>query len=101
MLFEWDERKNRQNKKKHGVSFELAASVFNDPHALSIPDDSCETEERWLTTGAVEGVLIILIVHIWQEGREGEGYEEVVRIISARKATPAERQAHENQFKRT
>jgi len=96
MQFEWDEGKNRANKIKHGVSFEEASEAFDDPRALSILD-SCETEERWLTTGLVNGVVILLLVHTWED----QDHEEIVRIISARKATPREREAYENQYNRT
>lgn len=96
MHFDWDEKKNRSNLANHGVSFELASLVFEDPHAISTPDDSVETEERWLTTGSVNGILILLVVHTWEE----KNNEEAVRLISARKATSVEREAYENQYKK-
>ena len=96
MRFEWDEAKNKRNQEKHGVSFELASLVFEDPHNLSIRDEACETEERWLTTGSVNGVLILLVVHTWEE----ENHEEIFRIISARKAPQVDREAYENQYKK-
>jgi uncharacterized protein len=96
MRFVWDEEKNQKNQLKHGVSFELASLVFDDPYGVSVPDD-CETEERWLTTGLVRGVVIILVVHTSEEQEE---YEETIRIISARKATQHERKAYENQHRK-
>ena len=91
MRFEWDENKNRNNVAKHKVSFETAISIFEDPHSNSIPDPFVEAEERWLTLGMITGTGIVLIVaHTWAEE---EGHE-VIRIISARKATPAERRAY-------
>jgi uncharacterized protein len=96
MRFIWDESKSRSNLINHKVSFERASLVFNDPHALSIPDPF-EQEERWRTMGLVNGVVILLVVHTTRE----ENDEEVTRIISARKATrheAAEYQAYaENQ----
>jgi len=51
MYFEWDERKNRANQAKHGLSFETAALVFEDPNAISVLDRVVEGEERWRTLG--------------------------------------------------
>ena len=96
MRFEWDARKSRANKAKHGVSFELATLVFADPHAVSLPDD-CRTEERWLTIGLIRGILVLAVVHT----AEGQGDEEIIRIISARKATRREREEYEDQHKKT
>lgn len=92
MRFEWDKKKNRANKRKHDVSFELAIKIFDDPKMHSVPDDY-EGEERWVTIGMVRGVLILTVIHTWK----GEGDEEIIRVISARKATPSERESYENQ----
>jgi uncharacterized DUF497 family protein len=51
MRLEWDEAKNRSNLKKHGIDFETAALVFDDPYALSDLDRIIEGEERWQTIG--------------------------------------------------
>jgi hypothetical protein len=51
MRFEWNEPKNRKNFKKHGIPFETAALVFDDPHALNEQDRMVEDEERWQTIG--------------------------------------------------
>ena len=91
MRFVWDEEKNRKNRIKHKVSFETASLVFHDPHALSIQDRIANGEERWQTLGLVGGIVILLVAHSVQE----EYQEEVIRIISARKATPRERRAYE------
>lgn len=65
MQFEWDERKNRRNLIKHGISFETASLVFDDPHAIGIPDRIEEHgEERWKTIGRAGDVLIIGGAHI-------------------------------------
>jgi hypothetical protein len=87
----WDEEKNRRNRRVHGLSFETAELVFDDPLAVSRPDHSAG-EERWQTIGMIDGV-IILLVHTWPES-DSSG-EEVGRIISARKATVHERKAYE------
>jgi uncharacterized DUF497 family protein len=91
MVFEWDEGKNRRNRAKHRVSFEAASLVFEDPHAVSVPDRVEEGEERWKTVGMATGVVLLLVAHTYRE----EGGEEYVRIISARKATPQERKIYE------
>lgn len=90
MRFEWDDLKNRRNLKKHGISFETARLVFDDPHARSAQDRVVDGEERWQTMGMIEG-LIVVVAHTYRE----EGETEVIRIISARKATPVERKTYE------
>jgi len=91
MNFAWDERKNRGNRAKHGVSFEAATLVFDDPHAVSVLDHVEQGEERWNTVGMAAGVVPLLVVHTYRE----DGGEEYIRIISARKATPRERKTYE------
>lgn len=84
MRFEWDEAKNQANIRKHGVDFRQAAYVFADPFALSIPDDDhSEMEERWLLLGKNLSNQVLLVVHTFR-------YDDVIRIISARKATATE-----------
>jgi uncharacterized DUF497 family protein len=92
MRFEWDDNKNRENRKKHGVSFEIAMEVFDDPFCLTNQDRIVEGEQRLWTLGRVEDLLkILVVVHTVME----QGDEEVIRIISARKATPGERAFYE------
>ena len=91
MYFEWDERKNGANLAKHGLSFETAALVFDDPNAISLPDREVEGEERWQTLGTARGIALLLVAHLeWEEHGEA-----VIRIISARKATKRERGKYE------
>src|SRR5277367_3631555 len=81
MEFDWDEAKNRENRKNHGVSFETARDVFDDPTALTQPDSvHSDDEPRWNTLGAVGPGSVLFVVHIWRG-------EETIRIISARVAT--------------
>jgi uncharacterized protein len=87
LQFTWDERKNRENQRKHGISFETASLVFDDPYQVSIQDREVEGELRWQTIGTVKGIQILLVAHTVSEADD----EGVVRIISARKATPQER----------
>jgi len=91
MQFVWDLKKARRNEEKHGVSFELARLVFDDPFVVSVPDDY-EIEQRWRTLGLVKGILILVVVHTLEDRED----EEIIRIISARKATPHERKGYED-----
>jgi uncharacterized DUF497 family protein len=88
----WQEEKNRTNKRDHGLSFETARLVFDDPLAVSRPDPH-PGEGRWQTLGLV-GPVILFVVHTWPEPDPATG-EEAGRIISARKATAHERKAYE------
>jgi len=87
MVITWDEKKNRQNKKKHRVSFETAQLFFDDPLHVSVRDPLEGDEERWRTMGLVGSTVVLLIAHTYAE----YGGEERIRIISARKATKKER----------
>lgn len=92
MRFEWDEAKNERNQRKHRVRFETAVLAFDDPYALTLRDESClEEEERWITLGSISQYTVLFVVHALQELHE----EEVIRIISARRATPRERKRYE------
>ena len=91
MRFEWNEAKNRSNQAKHGLSFETATLVFDDPQQLSVQDRYEGSEERWQTLGLVGGAVVILVAHTWREQDD----DEVIRIISARKATRQERVRYE------
>ena len=91
MRFDWDEDKNRRNLTKHTVSFETATAVFDDPHLVSLFDREVDGEERWQSLGLIDGMIIVLVVHTY---REAQG-DEVIWIISARKATPTERRWYE------
>jgi len=91
MRFEWDEHKNRSNMAKHGVSFETAQHVFDDPFHVSLADRVEDGEQRWLTFGIVRGVALLAVAHTFRN--EGE---EIIRIISARRATGKERRSFED-----
>ena len=86
--FEWDAAKAKKNRQKHGLGFEIAKSVFNDPLTVTFPDPThSEMEERRITIGASDTGQILLIVHTDREDR--------IRIISARRATTKERRHYE------
>ena len=92
MRWIWTDEKNRINKIHHGVSFETAKLVFDDPLAASRRDPHPEGD-RWQTVGLI-GSVTVFVVHTWPESDGGTG-EEIGRIISARKATTHERRAYE------
>lgn len=91
MRFIWDGKKSRWNLAKHKVSFETAMLVFDDPLAISRPDRIEGGEQRWQTLGRAGGIVVLLVAHTCDE-KDGE---EVIRLISARKATPHERRMYE------
>lgn len=93
MRFEWDEEKEQLNIRKHGIDFDTASTIFEDPHQLTRPDWSESGDDRWQTLGTVEGALLLLLV-IHKVRFEDD--EEFVRIISARRAEPFERRAYGN-----
>ena len=80
--FEWDEAKNRENQRKHGVSFSEAQSVFFDENAVEFyDDDHSGWEDRFLLLGLSTRMRALLVCHCLRSGGD------VIRIISARKAT--------------
>jgi uncharacterized protein len=93
--FEWDEYKDRLNRAKHGVSFETARLVFNDPLQLSVQDRIVAGEARWQTLGLVADAVVLVVAHTYRTEESGH---EVIRIISARKATRNERRRYEQSF---
>lgn len=92
LRFEWDLVKAPGNRRKHGVSFEDAMEVFDDPHALFEQERIDETGEvRWQALGLAGGVAVLLVAHTVRE----ESGNEVVRLISARRTTRKERERYE------
>ena len=92
MRFEWGERKDRSNQRKHGVAFEEAAEVFADPLHVSWLDERFSAfEERWVTVGQTANGVTLTVANLFFDERG----DEVVRVISARRATNRERQAYE------
>jgi len=91
-IFEWDRRKSEANKKKHGIDFERARDAFFDPLMKREMEGIDHGEIRWRTMGEIKGRLFV-VSHTLEE----EGEIEIVRIVSARKATPRERRAYERE----
>src|ERR1700720_1834614 len=93
--FEWDEAKAESNLRKHRVRFEDAMLVFADPFALVEQDRSEGGELRWQTLGLVGGIVLLLVAHTVRTGEE----DEIIRIISARKAVRKERKRYDENRK--
>jgi uncharacterized DUF497 family protein len=88
--FEWSQPKARANLRKHGVSFEEAKSVFYDEYARQFFDDEhSEDEERFILLGKSNRTRILIVCHCERESGN------IIRIISARKATAKERKFYE------
>lgn len=90
--FEWDEVKNQKNQRKHGISFEVATLVFDDPLRIEQQERFVDGEERWQTIGMIHGVLLVLVAHTIRL----EDDTEIIRLISARDATKAEIRKYEH-----
>jgi uncharacterized DUF497 family protein len=92
--FKWDERKNRTNARKHGVTFEEALTVFSDENALLIADpDHSIDEDRFILLGLSGRLRVLVVCHSYREK------DEVIRVISARKATGNEREQYDKRWK--
>jgi uncharacterized DUF497 family protein len=85
-MVEWDAEKAADNLEKHGIDFAEAATVLEDERALTVDDDDPD-EERFVTLGMDALGRLLVVVYTWRD--------EDVRIISARRATPAERRQYE------
>ena len=94
--FSWDENKARSNRRKHGVDFEDAVLVFDDPLAVRDFNRNVAGEIRWRTIGAVKGCLLVLVIHKAEE----EDGDEYIRIISARPALSHEREYYYTENRR-
>jgi uncharacterized DUF497 family protein len=93
ITFEWNEEKSKRNVRKHGVTFEEAKTVFNDPFAITIDDpDHSDEEERYLDIGLSSKGKVLLV---WYTE-----LEENIRIIGCRRATPSERKTYEEREER-
>ena len=79
MRVEWDRAKNETNKNKHGIDFETAQLVFDDPFCVTFVERVTEGEERWHAIGSIENVIVLVVVHTHRL----EGSDEIIRIISA------------------
>ncbi len=89
LVFTWDDNKNKSNKKKHGVSFEEAQTVFFDEDAIEFDDpDHSTNEERFILLGLNRLLKVLVVCHCYRCNKTE------IRIISARKATKKERSTY-------
>lgn len=88
-MFEWDQNKDRLNRRKHGVAFADTFAVFEDPSALTRKDDE-HNEERYVTMGMDCFGRLLVVVYTWRD--------ENIRIISARRANKPEVRKYESQL---
>lgn len=87
--FEWDRRKSRENKRKHGVSFEEAQTIFWDENAIQYYDpDHSKNEDRFIMLGISFLLRVLVVCHCYR------AKDSVIRIISARKADSDEENAY-------
>ena len=97
MRFTWDRTKSERNRRVHGVSFETAAEVFDDPH--HVVGDSCfmesAGEQRYQVIGMTRNLVLLLVVF----ADRSQPDVEVIRIISARKAVDYEESIYNDQFR--
>ncbi len=92
---EWDESKNVLNKRKHGISFEEASTVFSDDYALLLHDpDHSAKEDRFILLGLSSSLNVLIVCHCYRSR------DEIIRIISARKANHSERDQYINRCKK-
>ena len=89
LRFEWDDRKNRQNQRKHRIAFEEAQTAFFDEHAIEYHDpDHSEDEDRFLLLGRSFQLRVLVVCHCFRKN------DSVIRIISARRATKRENEVY-------
>jgi uncharacterized protein len=89
ICFEWDEVKNRQNKRKHKISFEEAQTVFLDENAIRYFDpDHSEDEDRFIMLGLSHQLRLLIVCHCYRKNNS------TIRIFSARKADKSEQKEY-------
>ena len=95
LRFAWDPNKARQNKRKHGVTFEEASTVFSDEHALLIDDpDHSDHEDRFVLLGLSASLRSLVVCRCYRKT------DDVIRIISARKASRKERDLYNRRWRK-
>ena len=95
LRFEWDRAKDKANVRKHKVSFQEAESVFADERARLLDDpDHSEGEHRYILMGLSSRFRVLVVVHTYR------GNEDIIRLISARRATKAEKAYYDARWKR-
>lgn len=88
--FEWNEPKSQSNRRKHGIDFDTARLVFDDPHCITFVEQIAGGEHRWHAIGFIADIAVFVVAHTYRS----ELPDEVIRIISARRATSHERRLY-------
>jgi len=91
MKFEWNEQKNRENIRRHGIDFVDAIEVFRHPMVVYLDDREDYSEDRWIGIGLMKNTIVIVVYVEWDE-------EDRIRIISVRKALRHERKRYEEEI---
>jgi len=86
--FEWDPDKARENERKHGVSFEEAATCFDDPNGCYLRNEAPSYEDRLILIAVSSRSRLLFVVH-------AEVERDAIRIVSSRRASPAQRKIYE------
>ncbi|MGH7521712.1 MAG: BrnT family toxin [Gemmatimonadales bacterium] len=95
LRFEWDPAKDHANRRKHKVSFGEAETVFSDEHARLLDDpEHSHAEDRFVLLGLSSRFRVLVVVHTYR------GTEDIIRLISARRATKAERAYYDARWQR-
>ena len=94
LRFDWDNRKNASNRRKHGISFEEAQTVFYDDRAIIVEDPDTEEEDRFVLMGLSAALRTLVVCHCYRED------DCVIRIISARRANKHERSDYEKRWRK-
>ena len=94
LRFEWDARKDAANRRKRGISFVEAETVFSDENALLLDDPGhSASEDRFVLLGLSSVLRLLVVSHTYREG------DDIIRLISARKATRAERAQYDQRWR--
>ena len=88
MTFVWDEKKNRDTVRKHGIDFRDVIDLFNHPMLIRLDTRQDYGEDRWIGIGRLKSIVAVVVYVEWED-------EETIRIISARKATAYETDQYE------
>jgi uncharacterized DUF497 family protein len=91
VTFVWDENKNRENIRKHGIDFRDVTDLFNHPMLVRLDTRQDYGEDRWIGLGLLESTVAVVVFVEWED-------EETIRIISARKATAYERDEYDQRI---
>ena len=91
MRIEWDEKKNDTNRSEHGIDFETAQLIFDDPYCVTFVEPIAAGEQRWHVVRSIGGRIVLFVVHTYRE----EASQEVIPFVSPRRASRRQRKLQE------